>query len=161
MASIPDCTLVTACYVFTSYHAKSRNVEETLQTMDALLAIPCYLVIYCNQELEQPLLQQRSTMLHLTKIPIRSKPVVLDGSMRIWVEMGPRFPVLIPTTCFYEFLIKSTIGFIFNCLMWSIRNTNNPKINESITYIIVGSHVDVYLPQVPNSGSESCLASKN
>lgn len=71
MASVPDCTLVTACYVFTSYHAKSRNVEETLQTMDALLAIPCYLVIYCNQELEQPLLQQRSTMLHLTKIIVQ------------------------------------------------------------------------------------------
>lgn len=45
---IPDCTLVTSCFILTNYHEKSREVNESIENMEFLLQIPCYLVIYCD-----------------------------------------------------------------------------------------------------------------
>ena len=39
------------CILLQKYHAGSRSLADTLQGMEALLAVPCYLVIYCNQPL--------------------------------------------------------------------------------------------------------------
>jgi hypothetical protein len=50
MATPPPCTLVTAAYVFS--HAGARTAEETLRTMRTLLAVPCYLVVYCDPKME-------------------------------------------------------------------------------------------------------------
>ena len=68
MAGIPDCTLTTACYVLNKYHSHARTVEETLQSVETLLTVPCYLVIYCNAELEQALLERRASLSHLTRV---------------------------------------------------------------------------------------------
>jgi len=68
MAGIPDCTLTTACYVLNKYHSHARTIEETLQSVETLLTVPCYLVIYCNAELEQPLLERRASLSHLTRV---------------------------------------------------------------------------------------------
>jgi hypothetical protein len=46
---IPDCTLTTACYDLTKYHEKSRNLEDGINNMRALLEVPCYLVIYTDK----------------------------------------------------------------------------------------------------------------
>jgi hypothetical protein len=43
---IPDCTLVTCCFDLTKYNNKSRNLEDSLQKMKALLEVPCYIVIF-------------------------------------------------------------------------------------------------------------------
>lgn len=48
---IPDCTLVTACFDITKYNSKSRNFEESINNMKALLETPCYLVIYTDESM--------------------------------------------------------------------------------------------------------------
>jgi len=59
MATLPDCTLTTGCFLLQKYHAGSRSLADTLQGMEALLAVPCYLVIYCNKELYEHIVERR------------------------------------------------------------------------------------------------------
>ena len=67
MASLPDCTLTTGCFLLQKYHAGSRSLADTLQGMEALLAVPCYLVIYCNQPLYEHIVERRRAY-HLESI---------------------------------------------------------------------------------------------
>jgi len=71
MACIPDCTLTTACYVLQAYHPHSRTVDETVESIGPLLTIPCYLVIYCNAEMESKLWERRAPFHHLTRIIVK------------------------------------------------------------------------------------------
>jgi hypothetical protein len=71
MAGIPDCTVTTACYTLQKYHANARSVEESIQSIETLLAIPCYLVIYCNAEVEPHIKERRASLSHLTKIVVQ------------------------------------------------------------------------------------------
>ena len=45
---IPDCTLTTSCFDLTKYHKGSRSLEECINNMRALLEVPCYLVIFTD-----------------------------------------------------------------------------------------------------------------
>lgn len=45
---IPDCTLVTCCFILSKYNDKSRDIHESIQNMEPLLQVPCYLVIFCD-----------------------------------------------------------------------------------------------------------------
>ena len=67
MATLPDCTLTTGCFLLQKYHAGSRSLADTLQGMEALLAVPCYLVIYCNQPLYDHIVERRRAY-HLESI---------------------------------------------------------------------------------------------
>lgn len=67
MATLPDCTLTTGCFLLQKYHAGSRSLADTLQGMEALLAVPCYLVIYCNQPLYDHIVARRRSH-HLESI---------------------------------------------------------------------------------------------
>lgn len=67
MATLPDCTLTTGCFLLQKYHAGSRSLADTLQGMEALLAVPCYLVIYCNQPLYDHIVERRRSH-HLESI---------------------------------------------------------------------------------------------
>ena len=67
MATLPDCTLTTGCFLLQKYHAGSRSLADTLQGMEALLAVPCYLVIYCNQPLYEHIVERRRAY-HLESI---------------------------------------------------------------------------------------------
>jgi hypothetical protein len=67
MATLPDCTLTTGCFLLQKYHAGSRSLADTLQGMEALLAVPCYLVIYCNQPLYDHIVERRRSY-HLESI---------------------------------------------------------------------------------------------
>jgi hypothetical protein len=58
--SIPDCTLVTACYDLTRFNSKSRNVDDTLEIMSSLLETPCYLVIFTDKILYEKIKSIRS-----------------------------------------------------------------------------------------------------
>lgn len=71
MAGIPNCTLVTASYLFTRYHANSRNKEDTLKSMETLLSVPCYLVIYCDSELEDAIKERRALYSSITRIIVK------------------------------------------------------------------------------------------
>ena len=46
--SIPDCTLTTCCFDLTKYHKSSRSLNDCINNMKSLLEIPCYLVIYAD-----------------------------------------------------------------------------------------------------------------
>jgi len=71
MAGIPDCTLTTACYCMTRYHPRARSIEDTLASAETLLSVPCYLVIFCNAELEEALWEKRKALAHLTRIIVK------------------------------------------------------------------------------------------
>ena len=45
---IPDCTLTTSCFDLTKYHKGSRSLEECINSMKVLLEVPCYLVIFTD-----------------------------------------------------------------------------------------------------------------
>jgi hypothetical protein len=70
MANIPDCTLTTACYLLSDFSPKARTIEQTISDLDALLHIPCYLVIYCNKYTEQYIrnIREKYKLESLTKI---------------------------------------------------------------------------------------------
>lgn len=50
--SLPNCTVVTACYSFKHIHPGARSVEELQQSIVGTLDIPAYMVVYCDEYLE-------------------------------------------------------------------------------------------------------------
>ena len=44
----PDCTLITSCFDLTKYHKGSRTLEDCINNMKSLLEVPCYLVIFTD-----------------------------------------------------------------------------------------------------------------
>jgi hypothetical protein len=73
MSIIPDCTLTTACYLLTKYHPHARSLDDTIQSMNTLLTVPCYLVIYCNHELVEHItnVRKKHQLDHLTKVIVK------------------------------------------------------------------------------------------
>jgi len=71
MADLPDCTLTTACYFLQPYHPHARGQQETLDSIEPLLRIPCYLVIYCNSVMEEMLRERRKPFLSMTRIIVQ------------------------------------------------------------------------------------------
>lgn len=72
MAFIPDCTLTTQYYSLTKYNGNSRSIDEHKATMEPLLKIPCYLVIYCDSIMKPIVEEMRSKygLMNLTRIII-------------------------------------------------------------------------------------------
>jgi hypothetical protein len=66
---VPNCTLVTSCFVLTKYNPHARSREETLKNIETLLYIPVFLVIYCDSSLINDIKQIRNKKgyNHLTK----------------------------------------------------------------------------------------------
>lgn len=56
---IPDCTLVTACFDLTMYNKHSRSFNESLNKMNALLEVPCYLIIFTDKNLYECIKNKR------------------------------------------------------------------------------------------------------
>jgi hypothetical protein len=70
---LPDITVVTACYCLSRFSSKCRDVQSTMENMQSLLAVPCYLVIY-SDSLMYPLIRALRTQLgmdSLTKYVVR------------------------------------------------------------------------------------------
>jgi len=86
MSGIPDCTLTTACYFLQPYHAQARGMKETVESMDALLRIPCYLVIYCNAVMEPILRERREPFMPLTKIVVQEFEELWCSSLVVQVK---------------------------------------------------------------------------
>lgn len=66
-ADVPDCTLVTGCFLLTKYNGKSRQLDELAKGLEAILSSPCYLVVYCNEPLRELIWEQRK-MHHLEQM---------------------------------------------------------------------------------------------
>ena len=45
---IPNCTLVTSCFILKKYNQHSTNIDVFIKGLEMLLKIPCYLVIFCD-----------------------------------------------------------------------------------------------------------------
>jgi len=58
----PDCSLVTACFDLTKYNKYSRDIEETINKINALLEVPCYLIIYTDTNLYPYIKNKRDEM---------------------------------------------------------------------------------------------------
>lgn len=73
MATIPDCTLITGCYYLKKYNKNSLTIEDYIPGLEALLRIPCYLVVYCNKDLEEHIIKirDRNKLFTLTKIIVK------------------------------------------------------------------------------------------
>lgn len=72
MADIPDCTLTTGCFLLNKYAQHSRSLEDTINGIETLLSVPCYLVIYCNAPLEEHIKNKRKSynLDSLTKVVV-------------------------------------------------------------------------------------------
>jgi hypothetical protein len=55
----PDCTLVTASYTFNHLHKGARTPEELLDGIKTVLAIPAYLVIFCDSVMSEHIVKER------------------------------------------------------------------------------------------------------
>lgn len=111
MATIPDCTLTTACYCLTKYSPLARNSEKLITGFDTLLKTPCCLVINCNEEIKDLIIQKRKeyNLLPMTKIIIRE---VED----LWIyrfaeQIKKNREAYWPTKSERDFLEKSLIQF--------------------------------------------------
>ena len=66
---IPDCTLVTACFDLTMYNKHSRSFNESLNKMESLLQVPCYLIIFTDKIaflcIIKPLEENIQVLIHL------------------------------------------------------------------------------------------------
>lgn len=60
MKMVPNCTLITACFVLTKYNSSSRSREETIKNIETLLYIPVFLVIYCDSSVIDDIKQIRN-----------------------------------------------------------------------------------------------------
>lgn len=67
--SIPSCTLTTACFCMHRYNENSRSIHEIIDSTNALMKIPVYLVIYGDSE-TIPLLKEKREQYGLTSLTI-------------------------------------------------------------------------------------------
>jgi len=58
--SIPDCTLVSACFCVYKNNPHSLSLEEIIKRLNTLLDIPCYLVLYGDLETLSIVREKRS-----------------------------------------------------------------------------------------------------
>jgi hypothetical protein len=74
MAELPDCTLTTGCFLLSKYYKHSRSLEDTIKGIDSLLSIPCYLVIYCNEEVKDHIIEKRRSynLESLTRVIVKN-----------------------------------------------------------------------------------------
>lgn len=65
--SIPDCTLITACFCMHKYHNDARDINDLIKQTSILTTIPCYIVFY-GDNITIPLLKNmRKNFLHLSE----------------------------------------------------------------------------------------------
>lgn len=62
MNFLPSVTLVTACYNFNNIHKGARTIEESIRTMESVLEIPCYLIIFTDKTLSALIKQKRQEL---------------------------------------------------------------------------------------------------
>jgi hypothetical protein len=149
MATIPDCTLVTACYLLTKYHPHARNLQTTIDSMTTLLKVPCYLVIYCNSELFEHItkIRQENGFMHLTKIIVKELEELWSYSLcdkitenrkAYWPTSDSR--ISSESTCIvfnkFNFVLQTieTNPFSTNTFGWidGSLGTNGNKISEEL-----------------------------
>ena len=57
--SIPDCTLTTACFNIHHTNENAFSIEKIKEQSDTLMAMPCYLVVFCDKDTISILKQKR------------------------------------------------------------------------------------------------------
>jgi len=62
MNSLPDVTLVTACYNFHHIHPGARSIEEMKESITGVLDIPVYMFIYCDRLLSSFITKYRNEL---------------------------------------------------------------------------------------------------
>jgi hypothetical protein len=61
MTTIPDCTIVSASFCFSDVHSKARSLKETIKSLDTLLRVPCYLVLYGDSQTIPLMMEKRNS----------------------------------------------------------------------------------------------------
>ena len=69
MSSLPDCTLTTACFNVHHTNENAFSIQKIKENSDTLMAMPCYLVIFCDKDTISILKEKREEygFLSLTK----------------------------------------------------------------------------------------------
>ena len=71
---IPDCTLTTACFDLMKYNTHSRDINKAIENMNALLEVPCYLVIFTDTNLYNIIKNKRDEL----QLSLLTHYVVMD-----------------------------------------------------------------------------------
>lgn len=139
MATIPDCTLVTACYDLSKYAPNARTKEETISLFEALFRVPIYLVIYCNKSLESIVFETRAKykMEKLTKIIVQEFDELWCWQLRDKMEQSMKNL----TMCHRSFPERS---LLFYNKMNFVKQTiqNNPFNTSKFGWIDSGLYKD-------------------
>jgi len=69
MSSLPDCTLTTACFNVHHTNENAFSIEKIKESSATLMAIPCYLVVFCDKDTISILKEKREEygLLSITK----------------------------------------------------------------------------------------------
>ena len=59
MSLLPDCTLTTACFNVHHTNENAFSIEKIKEQSDTLMAMPCYLVVFCDKDTVSILKQKR------------------------------------------------------------------------------------------------------
>ena len=59
---IPDITLTTGCFYLGDFNKDARSLDAILENVKPLLAVPCYLHIFCNSVLYESLKTIRDSL---------------------------------------------------------------------------------------------------
>jgi hypothetical protein len=72
-SKIPDCTIVSGCYNFSKFNKHARSFDIIKRDIDTLLQVPCYLVMYCDNNCYTYIKEQRNKygLDDLTKIYVK------------------------------------------------------------------------------------------
>jgi hypothetical protein len=130
MALIPQCTVVTACYDLTKYHNKTRPMDEIIFNISPLLQTPCYLVIYCNSEMEQYInsTRQQFNLIDLTKIIVIDLEDTWAGINllnKIKYNRSIYWPTKDERTCSESHaLVSNKFDFVYQAIVSNYFNTD-------------------------------------
>ncbi len=101
MQHIPPVTLVTSAFYFGKTNPNARSLETTIECMTPLLSIPCYLAIFCDEDLYPRIKNLResyglNTITHYIVTPFESiwtyqwKDTVIKNREAYWPTRDPR-----------------------------------------------------------------------
>lgn len=137
MALIPDCTLTTQYYSLTKYNGHSRSIEEHKTTMEPLLKIPCYLVVYCDSIMYPIVEEIRSKygLMNLTQIIVEELEDTWGGQFIDIVKKNREvyWPTRDERTCAENHLVVS------NKFYFALKTFNTNPFNTSKFAFIDGN----------------------
>lgn len=158
---IPDCTLTTACFDLTKYNNYSRSLIDSINNMRTLLEVPCYLVIYTDENCINIIKEIRDSfnLNHLTKYIVTKIEQLYFYKYNNIIKSNREkyFPTRDDRTCSESHLIcSSKFQFVLETIQTNPFNTTkfgwiDSNLNQNFSKICEYYKKDLLLTVLHNS----------